>query len=71
MLWNLIVTQATPNNSDYGPNVSLYQIEILFVIVGVEYIQSRHACTSDNLGSTRSQIVHYIETNSFIFYKIV
>jgi len=22
MLWKLNVTQATPNNSDYGPNVS-------------------------------------------------
>jgi len=37
MLWKLNVTQATPNSSDYGPNVSLYQIEILFVIVGVEF----------------------------------
>ena len=48
----------------------MYYVEILFVRIGVEYIQGR-PCTSDSFGSNCGQIVHYIETKYLSVLQIV
>jgi len=48
----------------------MYYVEILFVRIGVEYIQGR-PCTSDSFGSNCGQIVHYIETKYLSVLQII